>query len=353
LRASYGTTGNDQIGNYGYLELWQSAPTYQGVATIAPSRIANPDFAWEINRKLEAALETGFLKDRLMFSISYYQSRSSNQLMNYALPPSTGFPSVQDNLPAKVENTGWELEVTSTNVDKGNFSWVAALNLTIPQNKLLAYPNLEYSADAVNYKVGEPLSILKTYHILGVDPQTGLYVIEDADGDGIISRPNDQKMIKRIGPEYYGGVQNTFKFKGLQLDFLIQFVKQTGNNYMTSVLAPGFGLNNQPAYVLERWKQDGDKYSTTTAGALNYIDARTYGGMSISDASFARLKNLSLSYRLPQKWIAKLNIRELKVYTQGQNLVTITNYKGLDPESQSLLALPPLRMITAGIQFTF
>jgi TonB-linked SusC/RagA family outer membrane protein len=359
LRTSFGITGSDQIPDYGWLDLWNSsAAPYLGIQGLHPSRLFNPDFAWEINKKLEASLELGFFKDRILISASYYSNRSSNQLLGLPLPLVTGFPSIQGNLPALVQNTGWELELNAINIKTKNIKWASSINLTLPQNKLISFPNLAASNFVNTYAIGQPLSIAKSYHYQGVDPQTGLYKFVDVDKDGNISWPNDLEALKKLGPVFYGGFQNSLQYKAWQLDIFFQFVSQTGRNYINYYDAPGT-FTNQPTTVLNRWQKPGDittvqkftqDYSSSTYNA--YYNSTSYGDNAIGDASFIRLKNLALSWQLPDKWKQKVHVNNCKIYVQGQNLFTITHYLGMDPENQSFIALPPLKMLTAGIQLS-
>lgn len=358
LRASYGTTGSDQIGDYQFLDSYSSTRlAYQGNNGLMPTRLFNPDFAWERNRKLEAGLEFGFVEDRIHVSASYYRNRSDNQLVGLPLPPSVGFVSVQFNLPALVENTGWELDLNVTNIKTENFTWTTSANLTIPRNKLVEYPNLESSSFANTLEVGKSLFIQQNFHNTGVDLETGVYMTEDVDGDGRISSPNDLQALKEVAQEYYGGVQSSLKYKGFELDFLLQFVKQTGSNYIRNFPTPGI-LVNQPTAVLSRWQKPGDvtdvqmfTQSFGLARRAYLFNVRLQGDNGITDASFIRLKNLSLSYHLPTRIKEKLNLRNFRIYILTQNLFTITDYLGLDPENLQA-TLPPLRTITTGIQFT-
>jgi TonB-linked SusC/RagA family outer membrane protein len=366
LRASYGITGNDQIPDYGYLQLWNSTSgTYQGVSTIAPTtnRLGNPDFSWETNKKMEVALQLGLFKDRITGEISFYNNRSSNQLVGVPLALSTGNSSIQANLPATVENYGWEFDLNFKMVNTQNWSWATSVNLAIPKNKLISYPGLEKSFNSINYIVGQPLSIREIYNVKGVDSQTGLYNIEDRNQNGVLDNA-DRYLNKFIGQYFYGGIQNSIHFKQFRLDLLFSFTKQNGNNYMRSIsYSPGVWfanspLSNQPTSVLERWQKIGDqsslqKFSTSINSYIQFLNANGNGGLSIVDASYIRLKNLSFSYSLPKLWLNSLKISDAEITFQGQNLLTITNYIGLDPESQNLTNLPPLRTFTMGINITF
>jgi len=353
LRSSYGTTGSDQIGDYEFLNTYApSGAPYQGVIGLSPLRLYNPDFSWETNKKLEAALDLGFMNDRIFFTTAYYRNRSSSQLVGIPLPGTTGFPSIQSNLNATVQNTGWEFELRTVNFQNTNFRWSTSLNLTFARNKLIEFPNLEGSTYADQYIIGQSTSINRLYHFTGVNPETGIYEFEDYNGDGMLSNPEDRQKIVNLSPDYFGGLQNSLSYKNWELDFLFQFVKQEGFNYNYTAAAPGAG-GNQSVYFLDRWQQPGDinPIQQYTAGfndaALTASSRFSNSDAAISDASFIRLKNLSLAYTLPNHWMKTAGCR---IYLQAQNLLTITNYKGPDPENQSFGRLPPLRVISMGIQ---
>lgn len=351
LRGSYGTTGSDQIGDYQFLDTYAtSGVLYGGKSGLVPSRLYNPNFAWETNRKLELALETGFLQDRIFFTAAWYRNRSSNQLVGIPMPGTTGFSSLQSNLEATVQNAGWEFTLRTVNLSKGPFEWTSSLNLSFSRNKLLRFPGLEGSTYSEKYRLNAPLNITLLYEYTGIDPTTGLYQFRDINNDGKISFPDDKQIVADLNPQYYGGLQNQLSYKGWSLDFLFQFVKQKNVNYPVGATGE---MYNQPEVTQHAWQQPGDlgPYQIQTAG-YNF-DALAAGSLysestaSISDASFIRLKNISLWYDLPLKQT------KCRLMIQGQNLLTFTGYKNGDPEFTSFGSLPPLRVITAGVQFTF
>lgn len=353
IRASYGVTGNDQIGDYSYLDTYSPSGPYQGASGLNPTRLYNPNFGWETNHKMEAAMELGFMQDRIMVSGSYYRNRSSNQLVGYPLPPTTGFVSIQNNLPAIIENTGIELELNTTNIRHQEFTWTSSVNFTIPRNKLIEYPNLEGSSYANQYVVGEPLNVRKLYHFLGVDQITGVYQFEDINGDGVLSAP-DRQTAKVIMQDFYGGLYNRFQYRGVEFEFLFQFVKQTGVNTIFGI-SPG-GQSNQPRHVLGRWQKEGDhadiqRFSTLPSNQTVHSNLFNSDYM-IGNASFIRLKNVSMSYSVPAKWLERIHISNVKVFVLGQNLITLTDYVGVDPENQNIV-LPPLGTIAGGLKLTF
>ncbi len=355
LRGSYGSSGNDQIGNYGYLDTYQgNGFSYQGIPTLQPTRLFNPSYGWETNRKLEVALELGFVENRLLINAAYYRNRSTNQLVGIPLPATTGFPSLQGNLDATVQNTGLELELNTINIRNDNFLWNTTVNFSRPRNELISFPNLEGSTYANQFVVGEPLDIVLQYNYLGVDPETGLYTFQDYDNNGEITSPDDKKKITRLGVDYFGGLGNSLRYKNFTVDVLFQFVKQTGYNYLYTSALVG-DMVNQASDVLDQWQNPGDNATTQQYSAGFNSDAYSaYGRLlgstaTVGDASYVRLKNIALSYQLPLK--AELGLA-CRVFAQGQNLLTITDFKGMDPET-SAQQLPSLRQISAGVEIQF
>ncbi len=356
LRGSFGLTGSDQIGDYQYLDTYTiGSVKYDDIVGMSPSRLYNPNFSWEKTQKIEGALELGFLRDRLNFSMAYYHNKSGNQLVGIPLPGTTGFSSIQSNLNAVIQNTGWEIELDTHPIKKQDFKWSSSLNLSIPKNKLVSFPNLEGSTYANTYMIGKSTTIQKLYHYEGVDPETGVYRFKDYNGDGIISPIDDQQSIKEVGMKYYGGWNNSFRYKNVELSFLFQFVKQTQFNYDSNYLAPG-SLNNQPIEMLNSWSSSNPNsdymfYYTTGKGDWNKLSGLiSQSDKAISDASFIRLKNITISYQLPSD---KTFWKNAMIYFQGQNLLTITNYYGLDPEFVLTGFLPPLKTYSFGLQLKF
>ncbi len=356
LRASYGLTGNDQIGDYQFLSTYNSTGrTYQGLTGLSPTSLTNPNFGWEQVKKLEAGLELGFFKDRIFISATYFRNRCDNQLVGSVLPLITGFSSVEANLPATVQNSGGEFVVNTINIKTKSFIWSSSINLTIPENKLLAFPNIESSPYRYSFIVGNSLFSRYVYNSTGVDPQIGLYSFTTKNAQNWNPTPiTDYVVSKPLTQSLYGGFENSFSYKGFQLDFLFQFVKQLAFSYGNSFALPGTFNSNQPIWDLSAWQKPGDitnvqMYSTQYGNAYTADGNYNNSNGTIVDASFIRLKNLALSYELPERWKKTAHLQKAAVYLQGQNLFTVTSYKGLDPETTGL-NLPPLRMITGGVR---
>ncbi|MDC8000111.1 SusC/RagA family TonB-linked outer membrane protein [Aequorivita todarodis] len=352
IRGSYGITGNDQIGDYQYLQTYTiTGQPYDGNIGLQPARLYNPNFKWEENRKSEIALEMGFLKNKIALSVAYYNNRSSNQLINYSLPTTTGFSSILANLDAEVENKGWEFDLKMTPLQTENFKWTSSINLSLSKNKLLAFPGLETSAYANKYVIGESLYIVKLYKLKGVNPQTGLFEFEDYNNDGQLTGTDDREYVADLTPKYFGGFSNFLSYKNWELDIFFQFVKKKGYNQYRATEPVGT-MANQSVSVLDRWQQPGDvaNMQRFTTGAdpdayTAYYKFIQSNGI-ISDASFIRLKSLALAYTLS---LGKASNTSCRLLLTGQNLLTITKFEGGDPEQMDG-NLPPLTRLTFGFQ---
>ncbi|OCB71206.1 SusC/RagA family protein [Flavobacterium piscis] len=356
LRASYGTTGSDQIGDYQFMDTYSTASTnYGGVTGIAPTRLFNADFAWEINKKAEAAIELGFFRDRIFFTGAWYQNRSSNQLVGIPLPGTTGFPSIQSNLDASVQNSGVELTLRTVNFEKESFKWITNFNISFAKNKLLSFPNLKGSTYQNQFVIGAPLTIIKAYHYTGIDAQSGIYKFEDINNDGRITSPEDKQTVVDFSPDFFGGLQNQINWRRWQVDFLLQFSKQKNYSEEYSLGLPG-AKSNQTTRILNRWQNSGDnaefqRFSTSADGeVLDASDKYFNSDGIITDAPYIRLKNIAISYTLPEDWIKGVRCR---LSFEGQNLLTFTPYKGNDPEFKFAGYLPPLKVFTTGLNLTF
>lgn len=376
LRASIGITGSDQIGNYKYLNTYSSSSfPYQGLVGLTPARAYNPFYGWEENKKREIGLELGFLKDRFFLNTTYYNNRSSNQLVDITLPSQTGFSSYNGNFPALVENSGWEFDLTSNNINVKDFRWTTSVNFSLPKNKLLEYPDLAKSSDAAKYVIGESTRIVRGFKFTGVDPATGIAQFADIKPDNVLNTA-DYVTLGELMPSFYGGLNNNINYKGLNLSVLFQFVKQEGPGLAFGPLAGNLGgLTNLDVSVLDRWRNPGDitdipRTSTLTTSLAYQRYTSNYRSSSAAweDASFIRLKNVSLAYDISE-WTSKINIRKASVNFNAQNLITWTSFRGLDPEIQGFdrtfvsqvnpygsvrtASTPTMRTFTFGLQMTF
>lgn len=376
IRGSYGVTGNDQIGDYQYLDSWSpSAFPYGGLSGLAPDRAFNPGFSWETNKKLEAALELGIINDRIFLTASYYNNRSDNQLVGQTLSPQSGFTSYTSNFPALVENKGLEFDLNTINFNTKNFGWNTGFNISLPTNKLLRYDNLATSGDAAAYQIGQSTRIIRGFKFTGVNAATGVPEFLDVNKDGLLDQANDWVIMGQTLPKFFGGFSNEFRYKNISLDVFFQFVKQEAPTIDWGPLAGAYGgMANKTLIVLDRWKKPGDitnvpRATVTTANVANTAFRNYYRTSDAvwGDASYIRFKNVSLKYNLSsitKNW----KIASSSIYFQAENLFTRTKYNGLDPEmngfdrrfvfpinpfgSVRTPAMPVLKTFTLGLNVT-
>lgn len=364
LRASFGTTGSDAIGDYQYLTRWSASgsfgQTYTGNLPLYPQQHANPNYQWQVNKKWERALDLGLIKDRINLSIAYYRDRCGNQLISFPLPVLTGFNAVAANSFAKVQNSGWEFTVGAKIMQAKNFTWSINVNGSLNRNKLLAYPNIDQSPYAGILEVGQPLNILKLLHYTGVDPRTGNFTFQDKNHDGTLNydytSPQNDLFIHDLSPKFLGGAGMNFQFKNVQLYLFFDIKEQIGQNALIQAASVAGQVGNIPVEVLNNiWHKPGDHAAypmlTMTPADVNYYFRVSDG--AYTDASYIRLSNLSLSYAFPTSYIKKIGMQSGSIFLHTNNIFTITKYKGLDPETLNWGGMPPVKTLVVGLNFNF
>jgi TonB-linked SusC/RagA family outer membrane protein len=363
IRASWGTTGGDQVGDYQYLSRWSSMnySSYGGIQPLIPQGHVDSFYHWQVNRKAELAIDLNFFKNRLSLEAAHYRDRCNNQLVQFPTPIFTGFPNVTANSPADVENIGWEFLLNVKLVDKPKYQWVTKFNIGINQNKLLAFPNLTQSPYYDTYIVGRSLNIVKQLHYTGVDPNTGEYTFQDKNKDGKITidysnKTSDDRYSYDLSAKFSGGITEDITLSHFNISLFFYFIKQRGINALSVSGIPGT-MYNQPVDVINRWQKPGDITNIARFTNQTYIPSdinfHYYSDGIYTDASFLRLENVSISYNFSEKLIKKMNMTTCRLYFQAQNIFTITKYKGIDPEVQNFGAMPTPRILTTGISLTF
>lgn len=347
LRGSYGITGNDQIGDYQFYDLYDIAGRYQGNTSIKPYAPFNPEFRWESNVKMEAALSLGFLKDRISAEGIWYRNRSSSQLIWYRLPGTTGFYEVFRNFEATVQNAGLEFILNTRNISSRQFNWNTLLTISFPRNKLVAFPGIENTAYGQQYKVGESLSIQSLYDWKGIDPMTGTHITSDKTA---FSSEN-------LDPKYDAGMNNSISYRSFECSFFLHYSKSRNRGWISEYYGlPGSQRINTPAAILDKWEKPGDIKPIAKATTDPIIGGEYYKVMNsnyaLTDASYIKLRSASLSYAFPARLLSQLKMRELKLFAQGQNLLTFGDFIGLDPET-GVKGFPQLRQFNFGIQAKF
>jgi TonB-linked SusC/RagA family outer membrane protein len=335
IRASYGLTGNDDIPPFLYAELY-GVTAYRGASGIYPSSIPNPDLKWESTAQLDLGLDFGLYENRIFLTFDYYDKQTKGLLLDRPIPASSGFSSITENI-GQVENKGIELNLSTNNL-VGKFKWSTQANLSANRNKMLKLYNGQPIDDigrgGNRVMEGQPIGIFYSYEWLGIDPSTGDCVYTDLNHDGNITT-EDRTIVGNPHPDFIGGITNTFNYKGFDLSIFLQF--SYGNDIFNGsrlYLESLQGGDNQVADVIRRWHTPGDitdiprATSDPVAAAAN----KRVSSRFIEDGSYLRIKNLTLGYTFSQKLISKLRLQSLRIYFTTQNLLTLTNYSGLDPE---------------------
>ncbi len=345
LRGSYGFTGNERIGDFQFLGTWASV-TYSGATGVGPAALTNPLLQWERTREANVGLDASFLNGRFGLIVDAYDNLTDKLLFAQPLPQTTGFSSVQGNI-GKVSNRGVELTIQAVIVNQPNgVKWTSDLNLSHNENKVVELVNDEpifrgYTANGVNRTnvilPGQPLGTFWGLKFLGVDPATGNAIYDDKNGDGRIS-PDDGQVIGNAQPKLIGGFTNRVSWKGIDLSILIQ--GSYGNSVLnftnTTLLNSGANLeNNQSRLALQRWRKEGD-ITNVPKYELNNTFNNFHSSRYLEDGSFVRVKNVSLGYNLPKKWITRYGVANVRVYASATNLYTLTRYSGPDPEVSTL-----------------
>ncbi len=356
LRASYGTTGNDQLPNYSYLSLFSTGTAYQGLSTLALNGLPNPDLRWETTKKLEFGLDLGFFKDRLSLKADVYWHRSSNLLTYANVQTATGFNSLNTNLDALVQNKGFEFELNSTNINGRDFKWTSSFNISFQQNRLLSFSNQATAFYGTSFAIGYPVNLTRYYDFTGIDASTGAALYTDFDGVEGTNFTTDRYNLPPVTP-FFGGLSNTFSYKGFSLDVFFQFNHNKGTT--NQIYGSRIGsLNNQNVSSLSRCVKPGDTGTlfpgaSANAGGSIYTSYNYLSGSDFfyGDNSWIKLRSANIAYTMPQQWLKPIKVSNAKIYVQGQNLLTFAKNKYLlDPESGN--SMPPLRTLVVGINLT-
>lgn len=340
VRASYGRTGNAEIGNFPQLGLFQGDAGYNGAPGQRPSQLGNPDLSWETTDQFDAGIDFGLFKDRLTGEIDFYSKNTTGLLLNVNVPGSTGFATQFRNV-GKLTNRGVEI-VLNTDVVRGAFRWRTSLNFAANKNEItdLQGQIIEAGLNNMSRAVeGQPLGTYFTAEYAGVDPANGnaLWYKNATEGNRETTSTYSQAQRVVVGsplPDWIGGVTNTFSYKGLELSVLFSAV--IGNELNFYGVGRFSSANarfedNQTVDQLNAWTPENPNTNIPEA-RLFYNNGAQPSSRFIQDGSFVRLRNATLSYNFPKSLTSKAKIQSLRVFVTGQNLLTWTNYIGWDPE---------------------
>lgn len=373
LRAGYGIVGNDQIGS-SFRGTVGSGGNYPigGIAMPGtyPGSLENKSLKWEESAQTNIGFDLGLLQDRIELTVDAYIKKTYDLLLDAPLPRTTGFTSAIQNV-GGIENKGIEFNLNTVNVDKA-VRWSSNFNISFNRNNVTDIVGQEMylgsiagRGEAIQVKEGQPLGMLYGYEFLGVDPTTGNAYYLGGDGNSTFNpTADDRKIIGNANPDFIYGFTNTLSWKGLTLNIFFQGAQ--GNDMLNATRINTEGMidsKSQSSAVLRRWKRPGDQTDIPRSSPGNTDNSRI-STRFVEDASYLRLKALTLGYHLPENVIKKLSMSAFKVYVTGENLWTLTNYTGFDPEvnqgggSNTVIGIdygtyPQTRSIIFGANITF
>ncbi|KQS41625.1 SusC/RagA family TonB-linked outer membrane protein [Pedobacter sp. Leaf194] len=349
LRASYGTTGNAEIGDYPSLGLYSidTGASYGGLPGASPSQKGNPNLTWEKQKTANIGLDIGFW-NRIDLSVDLYDKRSNALLFFVPLPSTEGYKGYFDNVGA-LKNRGLEFNLTTKNFT-GEFKWETNLNMAFNRNTILKLTN---DKDAINPGGSQPSAVgrdifdWKMPIWAGVDPNNGdpLWekVITDADGVSHIAVTNTYAQATRqytgtsASPKFTGGFTNTFSYKGFSLSAFLNFVygNEVYNNSRAYFDNDGL-YESYNAMVLKsgwtRWEKIGDVATHPKPVLGGNHDSNQQSTRYLENGSYIRLRNVTLGYQIPENWLSKIKISSARIFVSGDNLWTGTKFSGTDPE---------------------
>ncbi len=344
LRASWGKTGNAEIGNFPQLGLFSGDAGYAALPGQRPSQLANPTLGWETTNQFDIGIDYGILNNRINGEIDYYSKKTTGLLLNVNVPGTTGFSTITKNVGA-LTNKGFEF-VLNTNNLIGSFKWNTSLNAAANRNKItdLQGQIIEGGLNNMSRAVeGEPLGTFFTVEYAGVDPANGdaLFYKNSKNADGSIDRSTtktySQAQRTVIGsplPKWIAGVTNNFSYKGLELSIFLNGVFGNKLNFYGAgrfSSANGRFEDNQTVNQLNAWTSTNTETNVPQA-RLFYNNGAQASSRFIEDGSFVRLRNVTLAYNLPKTLVKKAQLSNVRLFLSGQNLLTFTKYSGWDPE---------------------
>lgn len=367
LRASIGTTGNDNVGAASYKDKYklQADPVpYGGMIAIGPVSLANKSLSWEQNLKKEIAIDLQ-TEAGISMTFAFYHNITSRQLIAVSLPSYLGYTYLNGvNHSAKVLNSGFELWMEAYRKIGKRIKWSAELSLTMPRNRLKEFANLESSLYNRSLLVGKSLTEQQAFLFSRINPATGLSEFININGDAGISKPEDMVPIGNLDPVVYGGLTNKFAMRQWELSVfaegrvqnninpaLFGYLRQPGS------LDPGL-LSNQLALFNDRWRNNGDiarspKVSVSHDSKVQSSnDQLMSSDKMLKDGSYIRIRYINLSWSAPRHWISRYSLSSVKLFVRAQNIITFTGYTEGDPTITSPLSMPSLRSFLVGFELS-
>ncbi|HEY3369523.1 MAG TPA: TonB-dependent receptor [Prolixibacteraceae bacterium] len=346
LRGGWGKTGNQSgIGDYSYLQRyninrlawWDKSGLYtDAVPSLSIANMKNTDLTWETTTQSNIGIDLSAFKSRVILTLDAYYKYTTNLLMDVPLPSTAPVGSLTRN-EGEMSNRGIEMDINSKNFI-GKFKWESDFNISFNKNRLekLTLQQKYYFAQSstgeniVLMTPGEPLGVFYGYISKGVDPETGNLIYETKNADGVPSL-SDRTIIGDPNPKFTYGFTNNFTYLGFTLNIFLQGSYGNDIYNISRMETEGmYDAKNQSVDVLDRWERPGMYTYMPRAVATkeNLLTSTRF----VEDGSYLRLKTLTLSYNFAGEWLKKINITRLQLYFTAQNLLTLTKYKGFDPE---------------------
>ncbi|KAF0199485.1 MAG: TonB-dependent receptor [Bacteroidetes bacterium] len=345
LRGGWGKTGNiNGLSDYASMALtgyYRRTPgdTLNGPGTYATS-LGNPDLRWETTNQANLGIDLSMFNARVVFAFDAYYKKTPDVLLNVQLTSSLPVSTIQTNA-GEIVNKGIEFSISTVNISKKQVKWNSDLNMSFNRNEVtsLKYTPVYYfgriysnNQDVNIFKTGLPMGAFYGYVSEGVDPETGDIIYKDVNGNGIFD-PGDRKVIGYGMPDFTFGFTNNVSYKRFNLNVFFQ--GSYGNDIFNATrvdLEGMFDSKNQSVDVLDRWKNPGDITDMPRAVGNGNVDNVRNSTRFIEDGSYLRLKSLTLSYQVIDNNPKVKALKRVSVYVTGQNLITLTNYSGFDPE---------------------
>ena len=349
LRASYGVTGKEPTDIYPWQPTYGTGYNYPINDNIRPgyfvgdgTALPNEGLRWEETTQFNLGMDLSLFRGRVSLIVDLYNKSTTDLLFRVPVPSSTGYEVAWQNLPGRIDNSGLEFVVTTWNFDN-IFKWKTDFNLTLPENKITSLDGMNPIPTGLEHEnMGNHTSIIQEgesfgafygYVTEGVDPETGAMLFKDLNNDEKILAGDDRKVIGSPQPKLFGGMANTFSFKGISLYILIE--GSYGNQIFNASkynLHSAFDVLNLSTDVLDRWQEPGDETDVPKLTTFDPDKNFRVSDYYVEDGSYLRFKNITLSYSLKKDWFQKIKVKEFEVYTSLENYLTFTNYSGADPE---------------------
>lgn len=365
LRASFGTAGNQNIGDFGYIALVNTftGNPYDGLPGKTLANVPNPDLKWESKQSFNVGIDVDLLAGRISGSVDYFVDDTKDLLMNAQLSRTTGFQSQLQNV-GQIRNSGVELSIKTTNIQSGDFTWETSANVSYIKNEVVKLADGQDIIGGTSIiREGEPINSSYVVPYVGVNPANGDALYLDIDGN-ITNQydPDDRRVGKPRQAPYFGGFTNTFRYKGFTLTAFFNWVygNEVYNNERTNIENPTYFVDGMAASLLNAWQTPGQVTDVPRIQTINGLTTSPFQSATtryIEDGSYLRLRNVTFSYAFPAEMVRSWSLKSVRLFVQGQNLMTWTKFTGTDPETANGAFVgavyPALRTYTVGVNVGF